>query len=149
MDWVNFGQPTLDWLIRTFLIGGVGYNIYRYLKTRRSRNAQGVVDQGTIPHKIETSSITTLQAGQVAMIASFEAERTAYERTIVFQENQIRDLSTQVEQRDSRHQRDLDTISGLQEEISQMQEQIRRQARQLTDMADRLQNITLDESGTK
>lgn len=158
MDWlITHWAGIGDWFIRTFLVGGVGYNAYRFIKDKRSRKAlatieetKSVVEGATVGNKIESSSITTLQAGQIAIVASFEAERTTLRDTIAFQAAQLaahRERVAELERREVEKDR---VIQELRDQVSDLQERIRHQASELTEIADRLCELqTKPQQGTE
>ena len=156
MDWITLHwQSVVDWLIRTVLTGGVGYNAWRYWRERKLRKAKGHIEESkasveeqTIDDKVTSSSITTLQAGHVAVVAAAESERIALRGTIVFLEDQVSrarqrevELENQIIEKNNR-------IHSLQEQVEQLQSQIRSQAEQLMSIADELKALQVPPADT-
>lgn len=146
MEWlVAHWQGVVDWFIRTFLVTGVGYNVWRFLRDRRDRLAKAnvqeslaIVEGATVDNKIASSSITTLEASRVSMLASWEAERTALKGTISFQKEQLAEARERDRERDTREAEHVRMIQELRDQVAMLQERIRQQAAELADIADRL-----------
>lgn len=146
MDWLIVHWPNIaDWFIRTFFVSGAGWSAWRFFKERRARKAlrqidesKAAVEEKTVGDKIVSSSITTLEASRVSMLASWEAERVALRDTIVFQEDQLTKERQRHRERDQREAEKDRLIQELRDQVASLQERIRQQAAELTDIADRL-----------
>lgn len=146
LDWLLMHWPAIvDWFTRTFFISGAGWSAYRFWKERRARKARSLVEeskaeveQETVGNKIVSSSITTLEASRVSMLASWQAERTSLRDTILFQEQQLERARIRDHERDLREAEKDRLIQELRDQVATLQERIRQQAAELTDIADRL-----------
>lgn len=144
MTWITeHWQSIIDWLVRTGFTSGVIWNSWKYARDRKARQARLTTEQvkaelegRTVENKITTSSITTIEAGQAAMLHAFEQERQAKDRTIAHLEVQIteRDHIIEVSQAkitELQHElealrvRTLQATSDLMEQITHLSEQLK------------------------
>lgn len=134
-----------NWFINVFLGGGFGWSVWRAVKERRQRRAkkhvdesQATVEEATISDKVVSSSITTLDASRVSMLAAWESERTSLKDHIAFDAEAKNLLRARVAELEAREVEKDRLIQELRDQVSDLQDRIRHQAAELTDIADRL-----------
>lgn len=145
-DWLIVHWPTIvDWFIRTFFVSGAGWSAWRFIKERRARKAKSLVEESkaevereTVGDKVVSSSITTLEASRLSMLASWQSERTSLRDTILFQDQQLERARKRDAERDVREAEKDRLIQELRDQVAMLQERIRHQAAELTEIADRL-----------
>lgn len=150
MEWLAAHWAGIaDWIIRTFFVGGVGWSGWRYIKERRARAAKAHIEESkseveerTVDNKVISSSITTLEASRVSMLAGWESERASLRGTVEFQAAQLAESRAREIEKDR-------LIGELRGQVDELREAVRKQAAELNYIADRLSELQSSDEGTK
>lgn len=107
---------------------------------RRIRNEgnKGELDveeqEATLPDRVRSSSIVTLEAELLALSRTFEMDREAKERTIAFQAQQLAEARADLEERDK-------VIDGLRDKVASLQRQVTAVTRELAEVHGELDRV--------
>lgn len=125
----------LDVLTRVLTVLGiptvVGWALYDR-KRIRNEGAKGAVEveeaEETLPHRVRSSSVVTLEAEIMALSNSFDTDRRIKDETIAFLQAQLAEAREEIEARD-------EMIDSLQEQVRTLRANVNQVNRDL----DRLQ----------
>lgn len=117
-------MEVLDWAMRLTVVFGLPGVLINYVRKRvvahrrrRLEEIEGDVQEATIQDRIQSSSITTLEAQRVALVAAWEAERKSMQGTIEFQAEQLRQERAYSASRDA-------VIAELREQVDRLQSEL-------------------------
>jgi septal ring factor EnvC (AmiA/AmiB activator) len=108
---------------------------------RRIRNEgkQGELEvqeaEATLPNRVKTSSVVTLEAELLALSRTFEMDREAKERTIAFQAQQLSEARRDIAEREA-------VIDSLREKVAGLQRQVNAVTSELADVHRQLDRVT-------
>lgn len=110
LGWLNIiGLPTI-----------IGWALYDRRRVRNAANKGQLENEEleqTLPNRVKSSSVVTLEAEILALSRTFEMDREAKERTIAFLQEQLAEARADLLERDK-------AIDSLQEKVGRLQKQI-------------------------
>lgn len=118
LGWLNIiGLPTI-----------IGWALYDRRRIRNAANKGQLENEEleqTLPNRVKSSSVVTLEAEILALSRTFEMDREAKERTIAFLQEQLAEARADLLERDR-------AIDSLQEKVARLQQQISQITGELT-----------------
>ena len=91
--------------------------------------------EATLPNRVKTSSVVTLEAELLALSRTFEMDREAKERTIAFYAQQLAEARRDIEERDA-------VIDSLREKVVGLQRQVNAVTTELADVHRQLDRMS-------
>jgi hypothetical protein len=136
-----YAQEIIDWIVRGVVGVGVPSAAIKYIldwkrnrAKARSEDAQADVDQATVPDKLRSSSVVTMEAERLALTESFRADREIKDQTIAFLRLQIDAAQIREAEKDAK-------ILTLQHRVEELLSVVRQQVEELSAMADQLRDL--------
>jgi septal ring factor EnvC (AmiA/AmiB activator) len=124
MEWLKL---IFGWLNVIGLPAVISWALYDRRKIRNANDKSGLQNkemEETLPNRVKTSSVVTLEAEILALSRTFEMDREAKERTINFLQGQLAEARNDVIERDK-------VIDSLQSKVAMLQKQVNQINREL------------------
>lgn len=133
----------LDWFARLATVLGLPGVVIYLIRYRRAENAAARraeagadVDELTVPDKVRTSSIATLEAEMAAMQRAFDISRTTDAQTIARLSEQIQAERAASAEKDVRIRELESKVQTLQARVSEVSEELARVSDELRSLHD-------------
>lgn len=94
------GAEALEWFIRLLAVVGLPSVTTWFLRERRKLRNQNLETEATMPNRVRTSSVVTLEAEIMALSNSFDTDRRIKDETIAFLTAQLEEAREDITERD-------------------------------------------------